>query len=49
MEHRTFGQCEVRREEGVSAAGCFAPPIVTCKALTAVDTGSKTKQCRYSE
>jgi len=32
MEHRTFGQFEV---EGVSAAGCFAPPVVICKALKA--------------
>jgi len=37
MEQRTFGQFEVRREEGFSAAGCFARPIVIHKAVGACE------------
>jgi len=35
MQHRIFGQFEVRREECVNAAGCFAPPIVIYKTVRA--------------
>jgi hypothetical protein len=35
MQHRTFGQFEVRREDDVSVAGCFAPPIVINKTVRA--------------
>jgi hypothetical protein len=44
MQHRTFGQFEVRREEGVSAAGCFAPPIViytTVRAWEGLKRGTR--------